>query len=455
MLRRSIWLTAVAIWLSTLGFGLGQTPSTQPAEVVQPDATDEHDSPDEAPEPAATPAPAAPAYDLLTTPRLLGTWGGVRTDLEKVGFTFAPILISGYTHNLSGGVNTQNAHDVPGLAQYNMELDFDKMGLIPGGSFFFRAIQSWNDGIRSDVGSLSQPAFTWGSSGDNEILVDKWWWRQRFVDDRIELRLGKLLNVIDLFDINNYASNQYTRFSNSFLTANPTIPVSKGLGAFVRAWPTDWLYLQAGAMDPDQRPTRTGFDTAFHGPCHFRGYWEFGFTPKWATAKGPMPGGYRFGTWYDPRTKMIFRDTLGGARSLIYNTGDMGFYTSLDQMVWKENDNAKDKQGLGLFARYGYAHGEYNKLEHFWSVGSQYEGLIPTRDRDVMGFGVAQGILSREFRNEINSRADRETVYEMYYTIEVAPWLQITPDLQVITNPGGLKDGRDSLVGGLRVRVLF
>ena len=81
--------------------------------------------------------------------------------------------------------------------------------------------------------------------------------------------------------------------------------------------------------------------------------------------------------------------------------------------------------------------------------------MIPTRNKDVLGFGVGQGILSRQFRGEINSRADRETVYEMYYTIEVTPWLQITPDIQVVTNPGGLKDGRDCLVGGLRMRILF
>lgn len=425
---------------------LAQSPvaATQPEAAKQPPAVSE-----------PTTRPADTSYNLLTTPKLLGTWGGVRTDLEKAGFSFAPILISGYTGNLRGGLNTQNAHDVPGLMQYNLETDFDKMKLIPGGSFFIRGAQSWNDGVRDEVGSLSTPATTWGSSEDYEILVDKWWWRQRLLNDRVEFRLGKLLNIVDLFDVNAFAANQYSKFSNSWLTWNPTIPATKGIGAFVKTWPTDWLYLQAGAMDPDQRPTRTGFDTAFHGPAHFRGFWEFGFLPKYVGANGTLPGGYRFGLWYDPQTKQIFRNTLGGERAVIYNSGDTGFYANFDQLLWKENNNPKDKQGFGIFGRYGFAHGDYNKLEHFWSTGAQYEGLIPTRDKDVLGLGVAQGIMSRQFRNEINSRADRETVYELYYAIEVTPWLQITPDVQVITNPGGLKDGRDSLVGGLRVKILF
>ncbi|HOA74852.1 MAG TPA: carbohydrate porin [Phycisphaerae bacterium] len=424
-----------------------------PSAATQPAGGTPSQSAAEPPAPATQ--PAEPSYNLATTPKLLGTWGGVRTELEKAGFSFAPVLISGYTQNMRGGLNTENAHDVPGIVQYNFELDFNKMKLVPGGSFFIRAIQTWNDGVKDDVGSISTPTNTWGSSGDNEILVDKWWWRQRWFDDRLELRLGKLQNIIDLFDVNAYAANQYTKFSNSFLVANPILPSTKGIGAFVRFWATDWMYVQAAAMDPDQRPTRTGFDTAFHGPCHFRGFWELGLTPQWPSAKGTMPGGYRFGTWYDPKTKQIFRDSLGGARFPRYNTGDMGFYMNFDQLVWKENANPKDKQGLGVFGRYGYAHGEYNRLEHFWSLGTQYEGLLPTRDKDTLGFGVAQAILSRQYRHEINSRADRETVYEAYYAIHVTPWLQITPDVQVITNPGGTKDGRDSIVGSLRLRILF
>jgi porin len=135
--------------------------------------------------------------------------------------------------------------------------------------------------------------------------------------------------------------------------------------------------------------------------------------------------------------------------------GDVGYYLNLDQLVWKETDNPKDAQGLGMFMRYGYAPGDVNRLEHFWSVGAQYAGLIPTRDKDVLGFGVGQGILSRQFRSQMNSRADRETVYEAYYAIEITPWMHLTPDIQIITNPGGTKDARDSIVGTVRVRIIF
>ena len=42
-------------------------------------------------------------YNLLTTKRLTGDWGGVRTDLEKVGINYTPMLFAFYEFNLRGG----------------------------------------------------------------------------------------------------------------------------------------------------------------------------------------------------------------------------------------------------------------------------------------------------------------------------------------------------------------
>lgn len=422
---------------------LGQTSTSQPASPTPSEA---------APKPAT---PTQWPFNLATSSTLTGDWGGVRTKLKDVGISFSPVLYSGYFHNYRGGVETRNAHDLPGSVQYNLEVDFGKMKLIPGGSFFMRGLQSWNDGVRPYTGSLSTPSYVWGSGGDYEILVDKWWWRQRFFDDRLEIRVGKLLTIVDLYDTNAYAANMFGQFTNSMLSANPTFPATKGLGAFVKVWPTDWLYVQGAAIDPDQRVTRTGFDTAFHGTDRFRGFWEFGFTPKWETARGKMPGNYRFGWWYDPQPKTKYDRIRYTGQPANIETGDVGFYTSLDQMVWKEQANPKDKQGLGVFARYGFAQGDRNRVEHFWSCGTQYEGLLPGRDRDVLGFGVAQAILSEQFHEHVRNTSDRETVYELYYLVEVTPWLYITPDIQVITNPGGDRFGRDSLVGGVRIKIAF
>ena len=42
---------------------------------------------------------------------------------------------------------------------------------------------------------------------------------------------------------------------------------------------------------------------------------------------------------------------------------------------------------------------------------------------------------------------------ELYYNIEVTPWLHITPDIQVVGNPGGTTMNECSFVYGLRMQM--
>jgi porin len=362
--------------------------------------------------------------------------------------------------NFRGGENTHNSLNNGARMFYIFEADLEKMGFIPGGSAYVRMVQEWGDGPAGDVGTKSHPYWLIASSGEVSFDFDKWWYKQRLFDGRLEFRLGKLLNVVDLIDVNAYAANYLNQFSNQALNYNLTIPAVRSLGAYVRVEPTDWLYALAMAADTDFSQTTcshgfNGFDTAFGGDAHFLGYWEVGAKAKLQSAHGDLPGNYRLGWWYNPRSKDVFRDTLDGLRAAKQTSGDVGYYVNFDQAVWKENEDPKDHQGLGVFARYGYAHGEMNAINHFWSVGASYLGPLPGRDKDVLGFGMAQSIMSKDLRREVNELADRETVYQLYYAMSVTPWCVISPDLQVVTNPGGDKDARDAFIGGVRVKIDF
>lgn len=441
----------------------------QPAEpqakeaAVQPKAESAAgDKPAVAGSEEAVPAEAAvkksePAYDIWTTKELTGNWGGVRTDLKDAGIELQLTSQTQLMSNMKGGLETTNGHDFGGSYDLTLLLDFEKMKWIEGANFFFRAKGTYggevNDFDRAKIGGLFRT--NGDAAAEEPIYVDKWWWRQRLRDDRIELRLGRLVSVKDLFDENAIAGTEDTQFMNSALFANPTIPHRSGLGVYANVWPVEWLYLRAAAIDNDARPTRTGFDSAFHDDDLFVGYAEVGLAPKWKTSKGALTGHYRFGTWYDPRSKEEFRNTLGGSLATQVDTGDYGFYFGSDQMLWKEKGDPTDDQGLSGFLRYGYAHEDVNRIEHFWSTGAQYRGAIPGRDRDTIGLGVAQAILSDDYQRELRPLADAETVYELYYAYEVARWVVLTPDFQYIVNPGGDSDDRDAFVFGLRLRAQF
>lgn len=396
----------------------------------------------------------AKAYDPWTSKTMTGDWFGLGEEMDKIGLDFSLAFQHQYQQNFRGGKETHNGSRQTGTYDAVLKLDLEKIGLIENAGFYFKWKGSYGDGISSSkVGALGK--VNSDTNGDHPVFVKKWWYWHKFLDDKIELRLGMIETNKDLFDVSLYANHEDKDFLNRTSSRNPTIPHQTGIGAFLKVEPVEWFYMQGAVVDAQARDRRTGFDTAFHDEAHFLAFYEFGFTPEWETEKGPLPGSYRMGLWYDPTSQKIFKNTLGGRLRDEYRGDDVGFYIGLDQMVFKENDDPKDKQGLGVFARYGYAHSDVNTVDSYWQTGTSYTGLIPTRDKDVFGFSVAQAMISEQRRAEVDAGADRETVYEWYYKFYVTPWLNISPDLQVITNPGGDKDARDAIVGGIRLQVIF
>jgi porin len=407
----------------------------------------------------ATPAgrgPGAPLqlpYSIWTSDTLTGNWGGARTSLEDAGLTLRLFYNQQAQQNFLGGLQHDHGR-FTGSYDLQLEADFQKLGLIPNSSFFMEASGAYGDGGNpTKVGALFN--VNADASGDQSIYVKKWWFMQRLLNHKVEFRLGEIQTNKDLFDVSLYANHEDKHFLNQALIRNPTVPHRTGIGAFAKIEPMDLFYLQAAAVDAQSITRTTGFNTAFHDQAHFLGFWEAGFTPTWQAPRGPLLGRYRIGFWYNPTPKTVFEDALDGRRETEDEAGDLGLYLGFDQMIWKENSDPMDRQGLGILARYGTSHGDVNKVNNAWEVGASYMGLLPLRDQDVMGLAVTQGILSRKFREECDEQADRETVYEWYYAIRLTPWCIFTPDLQVVTNPGGDRDAPDAFVGGFRIRIIF
>ncbi|NLX14071.1 MAG: carbohydrate porin [Phycisphaerales bacterium] len=384
---------------------------------------------------------------------LTGDWWGARTALEESGIDLHLSLTAIYQHNVRGGLQTRNGHRITGSVDLELTLDLEAMGLLDGGVVYAYAESGWGNEIGADrVGSYFP--VNADAIGDRAIRLIELWYEQTFFNKKARMRVGKLDLTVD-FDANAYAYDETSQFMNAALVNAGNIPFPDyGLGAQFIVNPTDWLYLGLAAADAHANGDQTGLNTTFHGPADFFGVFEFGFLPVWQTPWGRLPGGYRFGIWYDPQSKEQFFDDRGGRRKRApTRRDDIGFYTSLDQMVYKEvPSDDLDQQGLGLFFRYSYAHEDVNEIEHFWSLGAQYRGLIPTRDDDILGFGFAQGIISDQRHTYLGG--DRESVYEVYYRIEVFPWLQISPDVQYIVNPGAA-GGRNALVAGCRIQMGF
>ncbi len=453
------WLIAAGFLFAVAASVRGQSPAATDQPKQAPDAAAAQSKPLPAESAAASSAAkedhAAKPFDLRSSTNLTGDWGGYRTKLKESGVNIELFYNQQFQQNFRGGRDTHNGQRFSGSYDLNLALDFGKMGWMDDAGFFIRAAKgTWSDGINPDkVGALFNVNSDAGD--DHPIFINKWWFWKKFADKKVELRLGLLQTNKDLFDVSLYANHEDKDFLNRLSIRNATIAHKVGNGFFLKYEPVKWFYVQGAAIDSRQQARTTGWDTAFHGPAWFAGYSEAGFTPKWEANKGPMPGRYRIGAWYDPNTKTIYRNSLGGRRHAATNDGDTGYYIGADQMVWKETDDPKDTQGLGVFMRYGHAHADRNRVTDSWEIGASMKGLVPARDHDVMAFAVSQGIESERYRYEVRRLADRETVYEWYYGVQVTPWMTVSPDVQIITNPGGDKTARDDIVGGVRVRIIF
>lgn len=74
---------------------------------------------------------------------------------------------------------------------------------------------------------------------------------------------------------------------------------------------------------------------------------------------------------------------------------------------------------------------------------------MPGRDHDDLGLGVSSASLT--VGPDGNGRPAPELVFECFYEIQLAPWLALQPDLQVVVDPAA--GGRDAVVVGAQLSI--
>ena len=386
-----------------------------------------------------------------------GSLREVRDRLADQGIEIGLGVTNIYQTNVKGGLSTHNKRGRYS-GSYDLELTADTQKLfgIEGGSLYVHAEGWWPKSSGIDGASVGSVFGVNDDAGSRDTLViTEFWWEQAMFDDTVRLRLGKLDMTGGFehrgcpvsFDCSSYANDEASQFLNSALVNNPTIPFPDyGLGAILYWNPIEWWYASFGIADAQADARETGFKTTFGDEDYLFYILETGVSPSLDSANGPLQGIYRIGFWNDPQPKANF----DGTKSY---RDDVGFYTNCDQMLCKENSDPEDSQGLGAFFRYGYASSKRNDITNFYSFGFQYQGLIEDRDDDILGIGFAQGIFSDSAKTTYTD--DYENAVELYYNVQVADRMNISPSIQYISNPGGNNAASDAVVLGMRVQMNF
>jgi porin len=229
--------------------------------------------------------------------------------------------------------------------------------------------------------------------------------------------------------------------------------------------PVDWLSILTAVTDAKGKATTTGFDTAFREDSGTSVIHELDFRIK----PFGLPGTQRVGfVWTSKDFEHLqpptpFRETgplviklLGPnlANKVVHRVApfeespdNVAVYYNFDQYVY--TDKCDPTQGIGLFGRFGWARRDVNPINYFYSIGVGGKGLVPDRPKDTYGVGYYYLALS----DQLPSVFCKEVGVELYYNIEITPWLHISPDIQIIGDPGGTDLRETAFVYGFRMQM--
>jgi porin len=119
--------------------------------------------------------------------------------------------------------------------------------------------------------------------------------------------------------------------------------------------------------------------------------------------------------------------------------GSWNIHYNFDQYLYEPKKGSGE--GIGIFGRIGAADGNPNPVSFFASLGVGGKGVIPNRPHDRYGLGFYFiDVDNPKFQGPFQTIKFLRDEYglEAFYNFAITPWLQLTPDLQIVR--GAQKD---------------
>jgi porin len=412
----------------------------------------------------------------MTQDYMLGTWGGLRTDLSKHGVDFEFFYIASNPRNISGGFKTGSAYE--GAFLMLLDLDSQKLVGYEGGHFHVGgdSIHGEANFSANHIGDLNKVNLIDLTSG---WRLWELWYEQKFFNDKVSLKFGQMAVDQDFLMAEYYNSLASINLMNQtffyptlafnvynipgFPGANHALASSPdgAPGVRLKYSPTDRLYFQAAAYDgyPDFNNGGTEFKLDSSEGALL--YFETGYRMNQRKEDTGLPGNIKLGGYYHtsdyPDNKSYFQSQLGlGTQT--YHPNTWGAYLLFDQTLYREKDNTDPAhQGLVGFFRLTGAPPDRNLTQFGVDGGLAYKGLIPSRDWDSLALAASYLEMSDDIRSGqelINSYApgtfahlmDYEGVVELCYKAQVTAWWTISASVQRTFHPGGSGANPDAWV---------
>jgi porin len=391
--------------------------------------------------------------------------------LESKGLTIELVYTADFLTNHTGGLKRAGADidtSISYLANIDLtaELDTEVAGLWKGGTFFAYLLNNHGaNPSRFYIGDLQTVS---NIETKESTRLYELWYEQTF--DLFGTDLSMLIGQHDLnseFDVTEYGS----LFTHSSFGIQPEISANVPVSIFSVAapairlkWePTDSLYFMAAVYDgdpgvPDEN--RGGMRWKLSSEEGFMYIYEMGYHFGDPEDSHTFPGSYKLGYWQHTAEFDDVRDTdVNG--SLLEHQRNYGMYFLFDQMLIPGEGN----KGLGAFFQVGGAPGNRNEVDFYVGGGVHYQGIIPSKEDDVLGLAVAHASISGNLRDAedvaepdgstFHIKDKHETAIELTYKTQITPWLTIQPGVQTVFNPGADAGLDDAVISILRFQINF
>ena len=466
VMKSELLLAVVGVGLVVEG-GWAQDGAPTPPTPAQADAA-------AAPAPEAESEPQTPAGlvplvdttgDLARRPRLFGDFGGTRTEWAEKGLQFDINFTQIVQAVVDGGLASSTRYG--GTLDYNISLDLHRMGVMPGAIVKFRGESRYGSSVNGIVGSIlpvnTDGFFPLTDELDEDVpfTITTLSYTQ-FLSEHVGFLVGKF-DTID-GDPNEFASGRGT---SQFLNGNlvfPTSPILMApystLGAGIIVQPAQGIAISSLVYNINDSSTTTGFSDIGEGSAWLT-------EAQFQYRLGSLPGGQNVGFGYAFDTEFV---DLGGrlvfqpGQGLALPTKDdtwAAYWSAWQYVFVADADDApinvmngqQDRQGIGLFARVGFADQDTNTIEWTASGGVGGRGLIPGRDLDTCGVGLFY--LSVQPDRLINRLGvdDHTQGLEAYYNLAITPAASLSFDVQIVDSP--LPAADTAVILGMRLGLKF
>lgn len=391
--------------------------------------------------------------NLRESPNLLGDFGGRRSCLADQGITYQGFLTQFYQGAAAGG--NEQRFSYGGKFDNFLILDGQKMGLWQGLFVNMHAETRFGeDANRDAVGfapvnanmlwpSLTQTTALSGLTV-TQALSEEWL-----------VSAGKF-NTLDLFAA---MYPQSGRGIDGFMNVSTLFPLTMGraLGLSVNGIGVTKLHEgqvqgSLSIADAQNSSTTIGISDMFDKGALIIGYWRL------FTDFACLPGSHAIMGEYSTRNytslnpiDFVFVPPLGLVASQKSETWSLGYLA--EQKLWIDSCNSK--RNVGLFSSWGISDGNPNPIRWSGNVSLQAHGISQCRENDSFGVAYFYTGLSNDFQNLASPIVALQDVQggEVFYNFAVTPWMNVTPDLQII-QPANAGQST-AIVVGMRGKLTF